>query len=162
MHEPNDAAVNETAPLAVDPLADLLFNMVAIIVIAVIVILPTVDATPGVRAPSGFKLDGRSAQTLVATAAGVRLGAGASQLVALRQVLSDEDLARRLERIRDQGDPLLVLIEPDGMEAAFLLETVVSDHGPVQFHQVRLDRACAFANSEQGRAICPSLGSPAP
>ncbi len=157
--ETDDGSIDRSAvtPLAVDPLADLLFNLVAIIVIAVIVILPTVDITRKVRTPTSveFKIDGRTAKTLVATSEGIRSGAGASEFVALNHILDDEQFAMRLDRMRNRNDVLLVLIEPDGLEAAFLFESVASVHGPAQFRQVRLDFACTYARSAHGAEICP-------
>ncbi len=166
----DDGSIDQSAvtPLAVDPLADLLFNMVAIIVIAVIVILPTAVMMPPSHriASTEFTIDGRKAQPLVATADGIRFGASPADIVSIARILDDESLAARLDGIRERGDPLLLLIAPDGMEAAFLIETVASRHGPAQLYQVRLDGGCAYAKSALGSEICPERsaggGNPAP
>jgi len=152
-------ASSSTEPtLAIDPLADLLLSLVAIVVLAVIVILPAVQRDgarshaprqPAASAPSHqvFRLAGRTIEPLVATSQGLRTGPAPEDIVAVDRILDDGALAARLQRMRDEGATLLLVIDPDGAEAAFQFEAVASLHGPPRIRQVRRDPACTHLRS---------------
>lgn len=156
---------------ALDPLADLLFGLVAIIVPAVALMLPLISAAAG-RVPardpqaavafvSGeLKVDGAPATSILASAAGVRIRDGGDEFVELARILDDERLAGALRRLRTAGKPVLLLIEPDGQEAAFLFEAVAAAHGPDRILQVRVDPACAFVRGPDMVARCVSRAMP--
>ena len=151
--------------LAIDPLADLLFGVVAIVVLAVIIILPTVG-TRGVAngAPpssvgealvkSKFSLDGRAVEPFMAAARGLRYGPQPSEIVPLEAILQDSALAARLREIRERGNPLVLMIDPDGSEAAFQFEAVASRDGPARIRQIRLDATCTHAKSAALARFC--------
>jgi hypothetical protein len=145
--------------LAIDPLADLLFGVVAIVVLAVIVILPTVNFNsapkPGTSRFNGesmsstsFRLDNRPVEPLIATARGLRTGPSPSDFIPLERILDDKGLAAKLMSMRDRREPLVLLIDPDGDEAAFQFEAVASLNGPPRIRQIRLDTGCAYAKSQ--------------
>jgi hypothetical protein len=151
--------------LGIDPLADLLFGVVAIVVLAVIIILPTVGmrgmASAALQGPVGealikskFSLDGRAVEPLVATAAGLRYGPQPSEIVPLEAILQDAPLAARLRAMRERGDTLVLMIDPDGSEAAFQFEAVASRDGPPRIRQVRLDATCTHAKSAALARFC--------
>jgi hypothetical protein len=140
---------------AFDPLADLLFGLVAIMIPIFAILLPTMrtaaDAVPApnIEAASALvradlRIDGRPAQPFVAGAQGLKITGEAARLVDVERILDDRPLALALQRLRDQQHPVLLLIEPDGHESAFLFETVAAVHGPARIHQVRIDQACTF------------------
>jgi len=154
-----------TETLAIDPLADLLFGVAAILVLAVVVILPTVrpDGTLRDRTTRrlvenvALRLDGQRLEPLVASAEGLRLPAradGKAVVVPLDRILDDPELSQRLERMRASGAPLVLLIEADGGEAAFQFEAVAALHGPPRMRQIRLDADCRFAKSPAAARLC--------
>jgi hypothetical protein len=151
--------------LAIDPLADLLFGVAAILVLAVVVILPTVrpDGTLRDRATRRLvenvelRLGEQRVEPLVAAADGLRLPARADQkavIVPLDRILDDPELSERLERMRASGEPLVLLIEGDGLETAFQFEAVAASHGPARVRQIRLDADCQFARSPAAGRLC--------
>lgn len=160
------STAGESLPtLAIDPLADLLFGVVAIVVLAVIIILPTVGTRGAANAAlqssvgealikSRFSLDGRAVQPFMATAAGLRYGPQPSQIVPLEAILQDAAVAARLREIRERGDPLVLMIDPGGSEAAFQFEAVASRDGPPRIRQIRLDATCTHAKSATLARFC--------
>lgn len=148
-----------------DPFSDVLFGLVAIVIPAIAIMLPLLraaaDAVPArdMRAAVAFvgselTIEGRSADAFAAAAAGVRVRSQGDRLVPVDRILDDRGLALELGRLRQLDQPLLLLIEPEGQEAAFLLEAVAAVHGPRRIIQVRLDPACGFVRNPQLRDRC--------
>jgi hypothetical protein len=147
--------------LAIDPLADLLFSLVAIVVLAIIIMLPVMGRS-GAPAPpsmaeslagSAMTLGGRAVEPFVARAAGLQIGHN-PDLIPLDAIPQDEALAAKLRDMRARGEPVVLMIDPDGTEAAFLFEPVASLNGPPSMRTVRLDRTCTHARSERLAVAC--------
>lgn len=166
MHDDDETEGDESGPRS-DPLADLLFGLIAIVIPAIAVMLPMIqvaagrtaigrgDAADVVRA-SDLRIDGRPAGSLVAAKDGVRLDGG--RLVPLAQLLDDQALRQNLAGLRARGEALLVMIDDGGEEAAFLLETVLAAHGPARILQTRLDPGCRFARGGALADACLARG----
>lgn len=156
------------ATLFTDPLSDLLLSVAAIIVLAVIVVLPAVrtasdtpDNNPASRPPGDtvLTLRGQAIEPFFATQHGLRMNAPPGNIVPVDQILDDRQLAEKLRYMRDAGEPLLLIIEPDGFEAAFLFEATASLNGPKRSWQIRLDTACTDEKSKPFKPFCSSLAS---
>ena len=151
---------DDTAPVVVfDPLADLFFSVVAIVVLAVIIIVPTVrlngEAPATEKGPQTIEIDGHQVNPIRATSAGLSFGADGALTVALNSIDDDPRLLAALRRARQADLPLLVLIEPDGDEAAFQLEPVLAREGVASITQVRLDAACRHVRAPARAGGCP-------
>jgi hypothetical protein len=148
-----------------DPLADLLLSAVAIIVLAMIAILPTLprhlasqdhpaSSMPGFPEDSRFRIEGREVEPLVATERGLVIGSRPSRLIPVGRVFFDASLIVTLERMRSMGEIVVLLIEPNGFETAFQFEVIANLHGPKRMRQIRLDSECSHAKSEQLALHC--------
>lgn len=148
---------------ATDPLADLLFTLIAAVLPAILLLAPLSD---GVRhavereatrrtaqAREGTTLRGAPVHPVVARAAGLSVD---GRFVPLDHIDDDPGLVAALDGMRAAHQPLLLLIEPDGGESAFLFEPVAAAHAPSRFDEVRLTSPCADAD-ETARALCGSL-----
>ena len=149
----------ELTPVA-DPLADLLLSAVAIIVLAMIAILPTLprhhipqgdpqNSVGGFPADSSFRMRGREVEPLVATAEGLVIGSRPPRLVPVGSIFFDQGLVATLEQKRRVDETIVLLIEPNGFETAFQFEVIANLHGPKRMRQIRLDSECSHATSEQ-------------
>ena len=152
--------------LTADPLADLLLSVAAIVVLAVIVIIPT--TRPSFRGGVGsgealvksthLRAGKLPVEPILATSHGLIIDADRSAPVPVDQILDSQRLISKLEHMRDTGEPLVLLIDPDGFEAAFLFGTMASAHGPSMLRQVRLDPTCTHVRTP---AILPGCNSSA-
>lgn len=149
-----------------DPQADLFFTLVAVMLPAILLLLPAArmaDDAPAQRtqqmtetlARAGVNLDGVPAQLFIARADGVAFGPDGATVTALDAVQDDPALRAALSAAAlRQADPPLLLIEPGGEEAAFLFETLAAAYGPDRIAQVRLERGCAGLRGAAA-AACP-------
>jgi hypothetical protein len=159
---------SEFTPVA-DPLADLLLSAVAIIVLAMIAILPTLprhftsqdspkdnpaNSVPGFPQNSSFRLEGREVEPLVATERGLIIGGRPGRVIPVGRVFFDEGLVATLERMRRLDETVVLLIEPDGFETAFQFEVIANRHGPRRMRQIRLDSECGYGRSEPLASYC--------
>jgi hypothetical protein len=136
-----------------DPQADLFFTLVAVVLPAILLLLPAARmaqqperqsaALADAVLTAGAKLHGADAAVFLARRDGVAFGPAGHHRVGLDAMLDDAGLKAALGSVRAAGKPLLLLIEPDGQEAAFLFDGLAAMHGPRSIAQVRLDRGCA-------------------
>jgi hypothetical protein len=155
--------------LRADPFADTLFGVVTIVIFAIALLLPRMEAESRIerrrdQALNRLLIDrpvlagGGPALVVLASSRGVELSAGGSvpyRSIPLSAILDDPSLATALSEVRRTGRKLLLAIAPDGEEAAFLLEGVIYRHGPSQLLQLRLDRHCAFLRGRFRAVQCP-------
>jgi len=133
---------SEAAPIA-DPLTDLLLSVAAIIVLAVIAILPTISRHPGSHHDRvAFRLEGRAVYPFVAIEQGLIIGAEPSRIIPVDRIFFDDGLIPILERMRATGETIVLLVEPNGFEPAIQFEVIANRHGPGRIHQVRLESPC--------------------
>ena len=154
---------------AVDPLADLLFTLIAAVLPAIFLLAPLLrapslgearevrppaSAAAQGTAPVEVRVDGRGAATVIAGAGGLRLMGDGGRLVGLDAIADDPSLIGLLDRLREDDRPLLLVVEPDGLEAAFLFEPVLAAHGPRDLREVRATDACAATRDAALAAAC--------
>ena len=164
---------DEEGSAPVDPFADLLFMLIAAVLPAILVLLPAMhlsaaapareDASEPLPAPirAEVKVGGERAWPIVAQADGLRLTGLDNHVVPLDSVPDDAILRDALDRLRVNGEPLLLIVEPDGLESAFLLEPVAAAHGPREMQQVRATQPCAAARDPALAQAC-TAGSEMP
>jgi hypothetical protein len=146
-----------------DPLSDLFFSIVAIVVLAVIIILPTVRLEASqpdpVANPRRMQINGVDVTPLRAAVDGVHYGPDGGQFASLSDIADDRNLAASIKRAVAAGVPLVILIDPDGDESAFQLEPLLAQSGVGTVTQVRLDWTCAAEGAARPQGTCPA---PAP
>jgi hypothetical protein len=141
-----------------DPLADLLLSVAAIIVLAVIAILPTIPGHSTLRDDqsrsigtvpdkAGFRLQGVAVDPFVAIGQGLVVGPDSSRVIPVDRIFFDEGLVATLQRMRDAGESVVLLVDRNGFETAFQFEVMVNRHGPKVMHQVRLEAECSVEQS---------------
>lgn len=132
----------------VDPLGDLLLSVAAILVLATIVMLPLVEK---VQTPAGdpareisSELDALSGQMqpLLATRFGLRFGRAAADIAPVDKILDDARLLARLGEIQKADAGILLLIDPDGLESAFVFDAVARNYVTRNITQIRLNQPC--------------------
>jgi len=148
-----------------DPLADLLLSAAAIIVIAVIAVLPIMprhsmpqrDLSHGFQNSVVFQVGDRKVDPFIATEQGLIVGRSSSRMIPVDKIFFDEALPGVLEEMRKAKEAVVVLIEPNGFETAFQLEAIASRHGPGRMRQVRIDSECQFARMDRVASRCDDL-----
>lgn len=147
--EPGDPA-GEAVSLPAT-MADIFLALVGVVVIMLLALVPAIR-TPGGLAPpppfevwrAGLTLDGGTPAVLLAEADGLRLIGPEERLVPLDAVLDDPDVARALEAASARGDGVLLVIRPEGQEAAFQFTALAGRLGLDGVHHLRLDHACGY------------------
>jgi hypothetical protein len=144
--------------LYTDPLSDLLLSVAAIIVLAVIVLLPAARFSASEAGKltdhTAITFQGQAVQPLFATPRGLQIGPGTADTIPVDRILDDQRLTVRLQHMRETGEALLLVIEPEGFEAAFLFEAVTSIYGPKRSWQIRLDTPCTDKSSAASGLLC--------
>ena len=158
---------SETAYIA-DPLADLLLSIGAVVILIVIAIFPTIPRHSTFHAHSAstlrasakhfiFRFEGREVDPLIAAERGLVIGGPSPRVVPVDRIFLDESLVAALEQMRNAGEPVVLLIEPDGLETAFQLEVVAGRHGPRRIRIIRLVSNCNPAKSDVIALNCADL-----
>lgn len=152
-------------PEAFDPLSDIFFSAIAVVFVALIAVAPMIaqghqshdhqsqDWQTGDRSNAPQPRDhvlfqGREWPLLLATATGISLADtdGNITVIPLDQIQDAPRLKTALDGIVGTPDTrLLMMIDPDGSEAAFLLEPILAAARVRSVVQVRLLRACGTA-----------------
>lgn len=140
-----------------DPFADLLFALVAAVLPAILVLLPVVHQaaqSPGGHQPKdAVMVRGQPAQPILARADGL-LVAEDGGAVPLDRIPDDPALRALLLRLREAGQPLLLIVEPNGLESAFAFEPVAAAYGPARIEQVRARFTCDAAQEPALARAC--------
>jgi hypothetical protein len=155
---------------AVDPMADLFFTLVALILPAILLMLPVVGLASGTfpepsrRAAEALltadlRVGGLPPAAFVASAEGLTIGGDVPRLITVDALFGDAVIANALAAARNAGAPVLLLVEPGGEESAFLFDSLAAEHGPPAITQVRLDDRCAFARSAPVADACAGRAS---
>lgn len=142
-NEQRNADADEAAgAVSFDPFADLLLGLIAIIVPIISLLLASGHGLTAVEEKPAAVQSSEGSYVIVANAGGLVLpaqnGSRAPLKIALGQILDDSELVRVLRERRDLREPFSLRIEPDGLESAFLFETVAAQNGPETFHQIRV------------------------
>lgn len=161
-----DLAGSQHDSATVDPFADLLFALAAAVLPVILVLLPAIHLAvsgTGAREPgrSDVTVDGRPAWIVVAQPGGLLLPSEGGRLVPLEGIPDDEGLRAALAALRRDGRPLLLVVEPDGVESAFTLEPVLAALGPARIDQVRATTGCGDARTDALARACAARGGDA-
>jgi hypothetical protein len=150
--------------LIADPLADLLLSVAAIIVLVVIAILPTIPRHPSANADgarllkeSNFRFEGRSVDPILATEQGLVVGPSPTRVIPVSQIFFDTELVAMLGRMRSANATIVLLIESNGLEAAFQFEVIANRYGPKRIHQIRLESGCNVTKDRRTARNCGDL-----
>lgn len=155
----------------VDPLGDLLLSVAAMLILAVILLLPL-----GVHLPKHAAEHDRSVQimrgeeseakqledllqnrapfVLLATHQGLRFRAGRLDHISADRILDDQRLSESLREAGKADHPSILFIEPDGLESAFLFDALARHMIPGTMIQIRLRRRCDEIRSIILRRLC--------
>jgi hypothetical protein len=155
-----DARDQTDGPEAFDPLSDIFFSAIAVVFVALIAIAPMIAQgrqADDTRSPHQVDdppqrdhvlFQERELPLLLATATGISLAeaGGTIEVIPLDQIQDAARLKMALAGIVKTPDArLLMMIDPDGSEAAFLLEPMLAAARIRSIVQVRLTRACGEA-----------------
>lgn len=140
-----DASEDELSSLPAT-MAEIFLALVAVVIMMLLALLPAIR-TPGALAGSppfevwneDLQIDGRTPTVLVAEARGLQLVAPAQSTVALDAILDDQSLADALHRAAEAGRDILLVIRPQGQEAAFLFAALASELEISGIYQLRVD-----------------------
>ena len=165
-----DGAEGRSEPggeLAAEPLADLMFTMIATVLLLLIAMFPSHssnsdsaasdDAASLGRAP--IVINHRRAAALVASQAGIELPQQGAAMISIDSLSEDAHLRSFLENLRKADAPLVVIVGKEGLESSFELEGVLAAYGPQTIYQVRLDRECQQPSGETPRTCGASFVS---
>lgn len=131
LNEETGPDLPEADPFVAEPLADLLSNLVVIMMVALALLLVQ---RPAPRAP-----EAPPAARLAASAEGVRFGPEA-RLVPLAALRDDAALAEALAQWRRAGQRPVLVVAADGLETGFLLEGLIARQGFAEFRIIRQPR----------------------
>lgn len=145
-----EPAADEAVPIGeatVAPLADLLFSVATVVVALLVAVLPALVAVPSGAAARRAEIDALAATAdaglvLVAGRDGVTVAAAGrsaeARTVPLARLLDDATLAAALAAAARAPGPVGVIVEPDGGEAAFVLEGLLAAAGVAVVAALRL------------------------
>ena len=126
-------------------MSDIFFSLVAVVIVILLSLAPAIRM-PGALATqkadllsSTILVEGEPSLTIVAEADGLRLVQEDARFVSLDAILNDAGLAETL-RATDKG--VILIVEEDGQEAAFLFNSVASAQGIASIRLLRLDPQC--------------------
>lgn len=131
--------------------AEVFLALVGVVMLMLFALAPSVRASApeGPAAASSREqprqrllIDGQEPELLIAEAGGLRVEGAGGGLIALDRIAGDEALGARLRQATSESRPLLLVIEPDGQEAAFLFPAAASAAGVTQVRQLRVTAAC--------------------
>jgi len=143
-------------------MADIFLALVAVIIMMLIWLVPAIHA-PAMLAPAApareiwradIRIDGRRPAVFVAEADGLRLAGPAEHVVPLAGLLGDAGLASALSAARQAGEDVLLVIAPQGHEAAFLFSAAANAAGIAEVVQLRLDEECGFVTAPAKARLC--------
>ena len=168
---PVDADRRGRGDQRVDPLSDLLFTMVAILLLVFMTLLPgmVMSGNQGqsrqvaeARSLGTFDLDlhGVSVTPYLAVRTGiVRSG---KPPIGLEGITGSASLSDELASQITRGEAVVLLIAPHGLEAAFEFEALAAAKRLQRLHQIRLDAGCRLADQTSPILECLGAGGPAP
>ena len=167
---PPDQQTDENQALA-DPLGDLLLSVAAILMLAIILILPlsahlpsrTIEQAPSSEAASSEDIAAKQVDELwrlrepiilLANKDGLRFGAAPLDYISVDGILNEQSLSNKYRDLEPSDRSTILFIEPDGFESAFLFEAIARHFIGVKITQIRLRRRCDALRSFKLKRLC--------
>lgn len=126
-------------------MSDIFFSLVAVVIVILLSLAPAIRM-PGALATqkanllsSPILVEDEPSLVFIAEAGGLRVQQDGERLVPLDAVLDDAALAQSL---RAAGASVILIVEEDGQEAAFLFNSLAGAQGIASIRQLRLDPQC--------------------
>ncbi len=130
-------------------MADIFLALVAVVILMLLSLLSAIQKPGGLTAPQAAEMhwkevviDGAKPAVYIASGADLQVVDDDTR-IGLDDVLQSEALSNGLREAAENRRILLV-IEPDGQESAFLFASLMGSLGVDQFHQLRVDSGCAY------------------
>ena len=140
-------------------MADIFLALVAVVILMLLSLLPAIRAPGGLAAPQTTAgswdkvvIDGEKPAIYVAAGAGIERIGDKTQ-TSLDDILQNQPLSSDLQTAAQNGSILLV-VQPDGQESAFLFASLMGSLGLVEFYQLRVDADCAYVRDPKLAAPC--------
>ncbi len=142
-------------------MADLFLALVAVVVIMLLSMAPAIRHPDLLKASApaelwqmDLRIAGERPIVLAARADGLLVAGDGEMQVPLDRILDDQALAGRIGAGREAGREILLIVEPEGGEAAFLFSALAGGLGLQEFTQLRIDSGCDFALADDLRSLC--------
>lgn len=144
-----------------NPLSDIFFGCLTVILSLVFVLLPAVQSAKIGRPPSfAFQVQGHASKIAIARADSLLVDPeGENLAIPLGEILRGAALGSFLRSLNRRGEVPLVLIRADGQEAMFLFEARASREGVPKIAYARLpdDPSDCSQLTAAGRGLSPAL-----
>lgn len=152
---PDEAGEAEDGPQGLPAsMADIFLALIGVVILMLLSLAPALDGGAAPRADAGAEDRTDEALAIVAEPEGLRVAGGTMPTTPLAAVLDPGPLAASLgEASRDSRDVLL-LIEPEGHEAAFLFGALAHRAGLRNIRQIRLAHPCGRAGVDAVARLC--------
>lgn len=149
------------AQAGADPLSDIFFGLVAVILLILSFLLPLARQAPDpVPVPTKFTYQGAEATIILADAAGLLFDPeGSGRLdVPLDALYTDSRVMARMQAMKAAGTVPFVVIAQDGHESLFVFETLAAEVDLPQVSHVRLPRQASDCRHIQEPLRGPAAG----
>jgi hypothetical protein len=142
-------------------MADIFLALVAVVILMLLSLLPVIRKPGGLAAPQTVArtwdevvIDGEKPAIYVAAGAGIEMADNKTR-IGLDDILQNQTLSHDLQTTQ-QGRSILLVIQPDGQESAFLFASLVGTLGVGEFYQLRMDPDCAYVRDTKRADLCPA------
>lgn len=140
-------------------MADIFLALVAVVILMLLSLLPAIRAPGGLAAPQAalgswdnVAIDGEKPAIYVAASTGIERVGDKTQ-TGLNDILQNQPLSSGLQTAAQRGSILLV-VQPDGQESAFLFASLMGSLGLAEFYQLRVDADCAYVRDPKLAGPC--------
>lgn len=140
-------------------MADIFLALVAVVILMLLTLLPAIRKPGELGSPQTADLswhrvviDGEKPAVYVAAGAFLQVGAGDVR-VELDDILQNQALSNDLQTA-SQNRSILLVVEPDGQESAFLFASLMGSLGIGQFYQLRVEASCAHIRDSRLAGLC--------
>ncbi len=149
MHDEADEADDRPQSLPAS-MADIFLALVGVVVIMLLSLAPALEDS---RAPAPH-FDVGEAAAFVAEDQGLRVAGGTASTTPLAAIVGSRALADALRAAAGDGRDVVLLIEPQGHEAAFLFGALAYRAGIGRIRQIRLAEPCGRAGDAAVTRLC--------
>ncbi|WP_378941123.1 hypothetical protein [Mesorhizobium sp. ANAO-SY3R2] len=130
-------------------MADIFLALVAVVILMLLSLLPAIRTPGGLASPQAAELnwsnvviEGKTPALYVAADTNILVVENDAR-IGLDEILRNRDLSEGLRAAAQSGNILLV-IQPEGQESAFLFSSLAGSLGVDHFYQLRIDAGCTY------------------